>query len=160
MVMHSHGLAPAFLEMADAVLRANSLPPALRELAIVRVGHTYAAAYEIHHHERIGRAVGMTDAAIEAARTGDTAGVTELERLVLRWTDTLLADHALVGADRDDALATLGVEHVADLVLTVGFYQLVCNFLNTFHVTTDGETPPRLPRTTPTATTDRKSRLR
>jgi hypothetical protein len=43
------------------------------------------------------------------------------------------------------ALDALGVERLADLVLTVGFYQLVCNFLNTFDITADGETSPRLP---------------
>jgi hypothetical protein len=34
------------------------------------------------------------------------------------------------------------VNQLADLVVTVGFYQLVCNLINTFEVTTDGETPP------------------
>jgi hypothetical protein len=33
----------------------------------------------------------------------------------------------------------LTVTQLADLVMTVGFYQLVCNFLNTFEVTTEGE---------------------
>ncbi|MFE2314854.1 hypothetical protein ACFXC8_17105 [Streptomyces sp. NPDC059441] len=51
MIMHSPGLAPGFLETADAMFRGNSLPDQLRELAIVRVGHVYRAPYEIHHHE-------------------------------------------------------------------------------------------------------------
>ena len=46
----------------------------------------------------------------------------------------------LTGPDRDDALKLLTVTQLADLVMTVGFYQLVCNFLNTFEVTTEGET--------------------
>jgi 4-carboxymuconolactone decarboxylase len=55
------------------------------------------------------------------------------------WTDRLLEDHTISGSDRDDALEVLSVTQLADLVLTVGFYQLVCNFLNTFDVTTEGE---------------------
>jgi 4-carboxymuconolactone decarboxylase len=47
MVAHSPGLAPGFLALADAVLLTNSLPAQWRELAIVRVGHVYGAAYEI-----------------------------------------------------------------------------------------------------------------
>ncbi|MFD9547059.1 hypothetical protein ACFWBG_06720 [Nocardia salmonicida] len=37
---------------------------------------------------------------------------------------------------RAEALELLSVTEPADFVLTVGFYQLVCNFLNTFEVTT------------------------
>ncbi|MEN9646400.1 MAG: hypothetical protein RL238_3069 [Actinomycetota bacterium] len=152
MVTHSPGLAPAFLGLADAVLRANSLPADLRELAIVRVGHTYHAAYEIHHHERIGRACGLTDAALDAARTGDSSALQPTEQNIIRWTGLLLDTHRLDDPERSEVVHALGMDGLADLVLTVGFYQLVCNFLNTFDVTTDGETPPRLrPATAPAA---------
>jgi 4-carboxymuconolactone decarboxylase len=138
MVMHSPGLAPAFLALADAVLQSNSLPAHLRELAIVRVGHVYGAAYEVHHHENLARWAGLGETAIAAA-TGLTAGLPDEEAAILVWTDRLLASHALGGAEREAALKLLTVNQLADLVITVGFYQLVCNFLNTFDVTTDGE---------------------
>src|SRR5262245_19286447 len=67
---HSYVLAPAFLDFASAVFQANSLPPELRELAILRVGHSYGAAYEVHHHENIARLVGLSDLAMSAAATG------------------------------------------------------------------------------------------
>jgi len=53
---------------------------------------------------------------------------------VLKLTDLLLDNHTLADAERADALHTLTVNQLADLTLTVGFYQLVCNFLNTFGV--------------------------
>lgn len=139
MVMHSPGLAPGFFVMADAMFQANSLPPDLRELAILRVGYRYAAPYETHQHEMIAGYTGLSSDAIAAARTGNTVGLAEPEIAVLRWTDLLLDHHTLVGTDREDALKLLTVTQLADLVMTVGFYQLVCNFLNTFEVTTDGE---------------------
>ncbi|WP_328714185.1 hypothetical protein [Nocardia salmonicida] len=58
---------------------------------------------------------------------------------MLRWTDTILDEHALGEVARAEALELFSVTELADLVLTVGFYQLVCNFLNTFDVTTEGE---------------------
>lgn len=64
MIMHTPGVAPAFLELSDALRYRTSLPGKLRELAILHVGHRYGAAYEVHHHERLGRAVALTDAAI------------------------------------------------------------------------------------------------
>ena len=139
MVMHSPGLAPSFMAMADAMFQANSLPPQLRELAILRVGYRYDAPYETHQHEAIGRYSGLSDRAIVAAASGDTAGLPDEEAATIGWTDRLLDDHTLPEKERDQALQRLSVTQLADLILTVGFYQLVCNFLNTFEVTTDGE---------------------
>ncbi|MEU2034791.1 carboxymuconolactone decarboxylase family protein [Nocardia amamiensis] len=139
MVAHSHGMAVSFLSMADAMLQTNSVPMALRELAILRVGHAYESAYELHHHERFARAVGLGETAIAAAATGDLDGLSPAEAAVLRWTDRLLTDHTLGEPDREEALRFFSVTQLADFVLTVGFYQLVCNFLNAFDITTDGE---------------------
>lgn len=146
MIMHSPELAPGMLQLADAILRGNSLPDQLRELVIVRVGHVYEAPYELHHHENIGRLVGMSQAALAAAASGSTEGqgqgLSKEEAAVLRCTDRLLARHTLSEAERAEVLEFLSVGQLSDLVITVGFYQLVCNFLNTFGVTTEGETSP------------------
>lgn len=142
MIMHSPALAPGLLQLGDAVLRGNSLPDQLRELAIVRVGHVYRAPYEVHHHENIGRLVGLGEAAITAASTGSTEGLPKAEASVLRCTDRLLARHTLSDAERAEVLEFLTVQQLSDLVITVGFYQLVSNFLNTFGVTTEGEISP------------------
>ena len=142
MVTHSPNLLPAFLHFGDDVLRRNSLPADLRELAIVRVGHRYGAGYEHHHHERLAARVGVDRAALDAARTGDTAGLPDDRASVLRWTDALLDHHRLDDRQVGEALDLLSENQLADLVLTVGFYQLVCGFLSTFGVTTEGETPP------------------
>lgn len=139
MVMHSPGLAPGFFVMADAMFQANSLPSHLRELAILRVGYRYAAPYETHQHEMIAGYAGLSAEAIAAAASGDTNGLPADEVSILAWTDRILDDHTLGGKDRDEALTLLTVTQLADLVMTVGFYQLVCNFLNTFDVTTEGE---------------------
>lgn len=135
MLMHSPGAAPGFLAMTDALRHANSLPPTLREVAILRVGRRYDAPYEVHHHERIARSVGLGEAAIAAAASGtDASDLSDDERLVMDLTDELLDDHRLGDAGRRRALERFSLEQLADLVLTVGHYQQVCNFLNTFGV--------------------------
>lgn len=139
MVMHTPAIAPAFLGLSDALRHATSLPGDWRELAILRVGHRYRAAYEIHHHERLARSVGLSEGAIMASRPGaEMHALDERQCQVLRLTDELLDGHGLGAASRDEALAWLGASRLADLVLTVGFYQLVCNFLNTFEVQVEG----------------------
>jgi 4-carboxymuconolactone decarboxylase len=135
MVTHSAGLAPCFLTMAADMFVKNSMPPAWRELAILRVGFRYRAAYEVHHHINIGRAVGLSEAGMTAAESGSVDGLDDGQALLVHLTDLLLDNHTLTDAEREDALTILRVEQLADFVLTVGFYQLVCNFLNTFGVT-------------------------
>jgi 4-carboxymuconolactone decarboxylase len=139
MVMHSPNLAPGLLTFGDAILQANSLPPAWRELAILRVGHVHGADYQTHHHERIARTAGLADASIAAAATGSVDGLPAGEAAVLVATDRLLTRHVLGESERDEALTRLTVNQLADLVFTVGFYRLVATFLTTFDVTTDGE---------------------
>src|SRR5262249_37340022 len=140
MVMHTPGLAPSFLAMASDVLQHNSLPATWRELVILRVGYRYHARYETYQHERIGMAIGLDQDAISAAESGSTEKLDPHGAVVLRLTDLLLDNHTLTDTQRDEALKTLTVNQLADLTLTVGFYQLVCNFLNTFGVTPEGET--------------------
>lgn len=142
MMMHSPSLGPGVLALGDAVLRRNSLPDTLRELAIVRVGRVYGAAYEVHHHDKIARLVGLGEEALDATQTGSAGDLSGSEAAVLAATDRLLARHTLGAAERDELLAFLTVNQLADLVVTVGFYQLVCEFLNTFEVGIEGETPP------------------
>ncbi|MGH6996785.1 MAG: hypothetical protein ACREEO_01275, partial [Phenylobacterium sp.] len=42
--------------------------------------------------------------------------------------------HTLSAAEREEGLKLLGANGFADFVMTVGFYQLVSNFLNVFEV--------------------------
>ncbi len=139
MIMHTPSLAPGFLAMASDVLQYNSLPATFRELVILRVGYRYHARYETYHHERIGQAVGLDHDAISAAESGKTEKLEPDAAALLELTDLLLDNHTLTDTQRDDALRTLTVNQLADLTLTVGFYQMVCNFLNTFGVSPESE---------------------
>lgn len=134
-LMHSPNAAPSFLAMTDALRNDNTLPPTLREIAILRVGQRYDAPYERHHHERIGRAAGLGDAAIAAAELGpDAPGISADESMILALTDELLDAHGLSEPARDRFLARFSANQLADFVLTAGHYQQVCLFLNTFGV--------------------------
>lgn len=135
MLMHSPGIAPSFLGISDALRHQSTLPATWRELAILRVGHRYGAAYEVHHHQILARQAGLSEQAIAAtdpSRPQD--GLDAHAQRMLHWTDQLLHEHQLDAHSRQAALEVLTVNQLADLVFTVGFYQLVCNFLNTFGV--------------------------
>lgn len=139
MLMHSPEVAPGFLAMTDAVRGRNSLPPALRELTIIRVGRRYGAPYEVHHHERIGREVGLSEMAVNGAIDGPfSEGLTSEEVLILRATDEVVDFHGLREPTRAAFLDCFSITQLVDFVLTIGHYQQVCNFLNTFGVPIEG----------------------
>ena len=151
MLMHTPKVAPGFTAMADAVMWSKAWPATWRELAIVRVGHLYGSPYEVHQHERIGRLVGLTDAQLAACAVGaDPAALSAEAQTILRLTDALVARHTLDAAERAAAQELLSADGFADFVLTVGFYQLVSNFLNVFEVQIEPNGLSPAPETTRT----------
>lgn len=143
MMAHSPDQMLAFQRFGEAVLTQGELDPALRELAILRVGHIHGAAYETYHHERIGRAVGMSEAQIDAARTGQTADADDA--LVIAVAEALDRDGKLSDALFAQAVARFGPRQMVELVLAAGFYGMVSRFLNAFGVEVE-DAPLTLPR--------------
>ena len=135
MLMHTPNLAPSFTTMADAVMWSKAWPATWRELVIVRVGHLYKSPYEVHQHEQIGRLMGLSDAQLEACIVdADQSILSDQERTLLRLTDAIVRNHTLTPSEREAALELFTANQFADFVITLGFYQLVSNFLNVFDV--------------------------
>ncbi|MFI7502361.1 carboxymuconolactone decarboxylase family protein [Streptomyces sp. NPDC049687] len=73
-----------FLTYANA-LRAGELSPALRELAILTVGHLTRSAYEVAHHHSHALRAGLTEEQIAAVGDFERAEVfDETEKAVMR----------------------------------------------------------------------------
>ena len=127
--------AKTLIDYSESIRHRNDIPPKLRELMILRTGHLCAAPYELHHHTRIAKEVGLSEAEMAASTEGPAAaGLDDTQRFVLTMVDALVADKRLSQADFDDAVAQFGTRMVADMVLLVGFYTMACMFLNSFEV--------------------------
>lgn len=135
MLLWTPDSASKFIDYSEAVRHRNAIPPKIRELIILRVGHLCGAAYEVHHHKRIAREVGMTETSIAASTIGSTApGIDEAERFALQMADELVTDKQLSQGTFDKAVQAYGVRTVADIILIVGFYTMACMFLNSFGI--------------------------
>ncbi|MGE2835597.1 carboxymuconolactone decarboxylase family protein [Mycobacterium sp. SMC-4] len=125
-------LAGAYLPFSAYLLTGSTLPPALRELAILRVAHRADCAYEWTHHVPMGHSAGLTDDDIEVARGGQTAD--ELHRLVIAAVDDLY-DRTTISEPTWQGLADhLERRQMMDLVFTVGGYLALAMGLNSFGV--------------------------
>lgn len=125
-------LAKAFLRFNIHLLFTSTLPPRVRELAILRIAHRRGCAYEWTHHVALARKAGIGEAEVAAVRRGEAAD--DFERAVLAGVDELNEQSEL----SDETWAALGERlddrQRMDYVFTVGCYALLAMAFNTFGV--------------------------
>jgi alkylhydroperoxidase family enzyme len=133
---------PVFLQIADvggALIKGSSLPPQLRELAILRVGYLSNSPYETFQHEALGRYVGLSEKQIAAIRAGDATELGETQAAVLAFVDDVVVNVRASDATLTKVRRYLDDTQLADLLLLIGFYMLVCRYLETTGVELDAE---------------------
>lgn len=125
----------AFMRFGGHILGNNSLDPRTRELLILRAGHLSKCAYEVHQHNRIGKAAGLSDAELERIAVGPSAPEwTPRERALLQAADELHGHQKISDATWATLVKELSEKQLMDLVFTVGQYTMVSMFLSTFGV--------------------------
>lgn len=134
---HHPALAKAFLRFNMHLLAASTLPPRIRELAILRVAHRRQCAYEWSHHVRMAKDEGITDdqiAAVQDGATTDDDVLDAFDRAVIAGVDELEENSQL--SDRIWAVLgeRLNDQQRMDFVFTVGCYALLAMAFNTFGV--------------------------
>jgi alkylhydroperoxidase family enzyme len=135
MLMWSPRMAEPFIDFNDAVRYNISLPDSLRELIILRVGHLCEAPYEIHHHNRISREIGMSEELIAAPKAGAGApGLDATQRLALSLTDDLVKDRRASDTNLAQAIKVFGESGLNEIIMLVGCYVLACTLLRTWGV--------------------------
>ena len=131
-----------FLRLGNSILFKGTVPPALRELAILRVGHIDQAPYEWTHHVPIALRVGVREEQIGALHDWRNSGTfNEQERAVLQYTDEVTKNIRV----QDDTFAAvrrfLDEQGIVELTTTIGYYGMVCRILEALQV--ELESPPR-----------------
>ena len=134
MMAHADHIIRPFMDLGTAFLFRGTLDPVLREMAILRVGYRSNASYETAQHEKIGRDVGMSETQIIACKSWPDADVSEDEALVLAFTDDVMANVRASNETFQPALSKFGSKGAQELTLLIGYYMMVCRFLETFEV--------------------------
>jgi len=139
---HHPDLMRRWLVFGNHVLGKSTLPPRVREIAILRIGWLCRSAYEWGQHVIIARGLGMTDEEIARIAAGpDADGWSEDEALVLRATDELHADARIADPTWEGLARHFDRRQLMDLVFAVGQYNLVSMALNSFGVVPDAGVP-------------------
>lgn len=130
-------LAKAFFTFSTYLMVWSTLPPRLRELAILRVARRRNSAYEWVHHAQYAAEAGLSQAEIEAAGRGKASG--ELESAVLDAVDEL--DEASTLSDRTWTTLSkhLDERQLMDLIFTIGGYCATAMAFNTLGIEPEQE---------------------
>lgn len=131
MVRHPK-LAKAFLTFSTYLLAYSTLPPRVRELAILRVASRCDCAYEWVHHVKAAAELGLSGAEIEEAGRGRASR--ELDTAVLAAVDELNDDSTVSDATWRMLGRHLDERQRMDLVFTIGGYTTMAMAFNTFGI--------------------------
>jgi alkylhydroperoxidase family enzyme len=126
-----------WLMFAGRLMPGGRLPRRDSELLILRVAHNCRSAYEWSHHERIGRAVGLSPSQIEAVRSGFCEVFDERQQLLLRAADELHADRSLSDELWAALRARLSDAELIEVCMLVGHYEMLAMTLNSLRVQPD-----------------------
>jgi 4-carboxymuconolactone decarboxylase len=120
------------LQHFGAYLRYDSsIPPRLREIAILLTAHRWRQDYEWVTHEPLARAAGVPAATIDAIRAGLVPpALTPDEAVVFELCARLFADARVPDALYDRAVSVLGEAGVVDLVCAAGYYSTLAMIMN------------------------------
>jgi alkylhydroperoxidase family enzyme len=136
-----------WLRFAGALMPGGLLPRADSELVILRVARNCGSEYERRHHERLGRAAGLTADEIEAARKGPgAAGLTPRRDLLLRAADELHAERTIGEPLWRELRPIYSDAELIELCMLVGHYEMLAMTLNALAVQPDPEPPGPPPR--------------
>ncbi|HEY6332105.1 MAG TPA: carboxymuconolactone decarboxylase family protein [Blastocatellia bacterium] len=139
---HSETAGIGFLALGRALLAESDLDPKLRELVILRVGSLSSGAYEIYQHKRLAKSAGLSEAEIAAAlREAPDDNLPEPVRQVLAFVDSVVWEVKAPDPLYRAVAGQLADKQMVELLLTIGFYMLVCRFLENLEVDIESAGP-------------------
>ena len=140
-------------EMGDAAqklgaqLRFHStVPPKLREMAIIMTARYWNSQYEWYAHHRLALQSGLSPAIADAIQAGKRPGTLQPdEEIVYNFCNELLNSKRVSDATFQAAIDKFGERTVVDLTGLVGYYNFVSMILNIDRYPMPDNVKPELP---------------
>lgn len=128
-LLNSPELASGWEQLFTAIRQKTSVPPALRELVILRVAVLNGADYEFEAHVPHALAAGISAESIERLRRDDIAHFGKVESLVIQYTDALTRDLVVPEALYPQLDRHFDAKTLVELTATIAGYNMVSRFL-------------------------------
>jgi AhpD family alkylhydroperoxidase len=134
-LLNSPTLAEGWEKLLTAIRNRSSLPPAVRELVILRVAVLNRAPFEFEQHVPHARLAGLGDdklVAVEQAAPGTPFSAQELA--VLALTDAMTRDVQVPDAVFAPVARAFEPRVLVELVATIAAYNMVSRFLEALRI--------------------------
>lgn len=132
MVQASAPVGSALQRLGGALRFGGGLSDRVRELAILTVAAVRGSEFEWLAHTGAAAAAGLTDDQLEALARGDGALFDGVDALVHAAVTELVSTGDLRQTSVERCRDELGAAGLVDLVVLVGYYQLLATALRTF----------------------------
>lgn len=122
-------------QLGSAIRYGGTLPDRARELAILLVARAAGSAFERYAHERVGAAIGMTEAELAAIQSGDVHIFTDPEeQLVIQLVSEILDSGNVTDARYRESVDAHSAAWLFELTTLIGYYRLLALQLKIFGV--------------------------
>ena len=125
------GMYRVFLPFLDRLIRGSTLPARDREILCIRTLALGGDVYEGHHHVTIARKAGMTEAEIEAAKTGG-AGLSRFDQCLARAAEELVRQQYVSDSTWACLAERYSQEQLMEAVFLVGCYTIMAMVTRSF----------------------------
>ena len=123
----------ALQELGARIRYGSTLSDRVREIAILVVAAHHRSDYEWYAHEAMGRAVGLSEDEISALQHQDTAISFDVaEATTIDLVRSLLTNRLVHDTTMTRAIESLGIERITELVVLVGYYELLDLLMRTW----------------------------
>ncbi len=137
--MRAWKLFKAHLPFSIHVMAMSSVPPRVRELAIIRIAHNNNCDYELQHHSMVAlQQLGMTEDDLNNIKEGpDASGLSELDASIIRLVDELDSDCNISDSLYAYLHTQFSEDQFAELLFTIGNYESMTRVINVLQVPMD-----------------------
>jgi 4-carboxymuconolactone decarboxylase len=150
-LLNSAPIASGWEKFLTAVRKHTTVPPALRELVILRIAVLNGATFEFDEHVSPARAAGVSDAKMEAVKrwrmgsrkADDADPFDDDDRLALELADAMTRDIEVPDALMNRLAARFDARGVLEIVATVAAYNMVSRLLVALRIRHGGSSPSR-----------------
>ena len=134
-LLNAPEIAQGWEALLTAIRNRNSLPPATREMIILRVAVLNRAQYEFDAHVPHAKNAGMSDEKIEALRQSPIAeSFNSHEQAILRLTDVMTREIQVPDSVFSPIRSEFNDQEILELVATIAAYNMVSRLLNALHI--------------------------
>jgi 4-carboxymuconolactone decarboxylase len=134
-MLYAPALGRPLQELGAAIRYRTGLTGRVREIAILSVAATTGSAFERYAHERVGRAIGLTDKELSDLADGRFTSDDPQEAMAYRLCALLnRGQFPLAEEDFLELREALGETALIELVVLVGYYRTLSQLLHVFDV--------------------------